>query len=143
MTDRDTATIWQQGTWDDTSKVFTMQSIGAIQTAAGTKRQFTTVVNLEQKDRMAWTTSYFEAGQLVGTIRMVCSRTVQGEGSAAMIPGLPTNAPTTANGNLDANALQGQLNQMVASKQQLQGQIDDWKKRVKASQDSMNLLTSP
>jgi hypothetical protein len=51
--------------------------------------------------------------------------------------------PTMPSGGLDPNAMQGQLNQMVANKQRLQGQIEDWKKRVKASQDSFQQLSQP
>jgi hypothetical protein len=32
---------------------------------------------------------------------------------------------------------------MVANKQRLQGQIEDWKKRVKAAQDSFQQLSQP
>lgn len=143
MTDHDSAMIWQQGSWDQGSRRFTMQSVGAIPTASGAKRKVNTVVDLSRDDAMLWTTSYYESGQLVGTFRLQCTRAQQGEQEQNVIPGLPSQPPTAAGGGLDANALQGQLNQMVASKKQLQGQIEDWKKRVKATQASMNELTSP
>ena len=143
MTDHDSAMIWQQGAWDQGTRRFVMQSVGAIPTASGAKRKVSTMVDLSQSDAMLWTTSYFEGGQLVGTFRLKCTRAQQGEQQQDVIPGLPSQAPTVAGGGLDANALQGQLNQMVATKKQLQGQIEDWKKRVKASQASMDELTSP
>jgi uncharacterized protein YeeX (DUF496 family) len=46
-------------------------------------------------------------------------------------------------GGVDAAGLQDQLNQMVANKKRLQGQIEDWKKKVKDAQSSMDQLTSP
>lgn len=146
LTDRDSAMIWQQGAWDARSKRFTMQSVGSIPTAQGGKRQVATVVDLGNADAMGWTTSYFENGAIVGTIRITCTRAQPGESEADVIPGAPgapMQVPTTANGALDPNAMQGQLNQMVATKQRLQGQIEDWKKRVKASQDSFQQLSQP
>jgi hypothetical protein len=95
---------------------------------------------------MGWTTTYFENGAIVGTIRITCTRAQPGESEADVIPGMPgtpMQVPTTASGSLDPNAMQGQLNQMVANKQRLQGQIEDWKKRVKASQDSFQQLSQP
>jgi Protein of unknown function (DUF1579) len=143
MTDHDRAMIWQQGTWDAQSRRFTMQSVGAIPTASGTPRKVATIVDLSRDDAMTFTTSYFEGGQLVGTFRLACTRAQPGEQEQNVIPGLPTQAPTMAGGGLDANALQGQLNQMVATKQKLQGQIEDWKKRVKPTQASFDQLTAP
>lgn len=143
MTDHDSAMIWQQGAWDAQSKRFTMQSVGAIPTASGTPRKVATIMDLSRDDAMTFTTSYFEGGQLVGTFRLACTRAQPGEQEQNVIPGLPTQAPTMAGGGLDAGALQGQLNQMVATKQRLQGQIDDWKKRVKATQASFDQLTAP
>ena len=143
MTDHDSAMIWQQGAWDAQSKRFTMQSVGAIPTASGTPRKVATIVDLSRDDAMAFTTSYFEGGRLVGTFRLACARAQPGEQQQDVIPGLPSQAPTMAGGQLDANALQGQLNQMVDTKKRLQGQIEDWKKRVKASQASMDQLTAP
>jgi hypothetical protein len=35
------------------------------------------------------------------------------------------------------------LNQMVANTQRVQGQFEDWQKRVKASQDSFQQLSQP
>ncbi len=143
MTDHDSAMIWQQGAWDAQSRRFTMQSVGAIPTASGAARKVGTVVDLSKDDAMTLTTSYFESGQLVGTFRLACTRAQPGSQEQNPIPGLPSQAPTMAGGRLDADALQGQLNQMVATKKQLQGQIEDWKKRVKASQASFDQLTSP
>jgi len=137
MTDRDSAMIWQQGTWD-----FTMQSVGAIPTASGGQRQLATQVDLSQPGRMSWTTSYFEGGQLVGTIRLDCTRVAEGTGGPA-IPGLPSAAPTNAGGAVDPDALQDQLNRMVANKQQMQAQIEAWKQKVKQAQSSMDTLTQP
>ena len=146
LTDRDSAMIWQQGAWDASSKRFTMQSVGSIPTAQGGKRQVATVVDLGRSDAMGWTTTYFENGAIVGTIRITCTRAQPGESEADVIPGMPgtpMQVPTTPSGGLDPNAMQGQLNQMVANKQRLQGQIEDWKKRVKASQDSFQQLSQP
>ena len=143
MTDHDSAMIWQQGAWDAQSRRFTMQSVGAIPTASGAPRKVATIVDLSRDGAMTFTTSYFESGQLVGKFRLACSRAQAGEQERNMIQGLPSQAPTVAGGGLDGDALQGQLNQMVATKKQLQGQIEDWKKRVKASQASMDQLTSP
>ena len=143
MTDRDSAMIWQQGTWDPASKQFTMQSVGAITTASGAKRQVATVVDLGQSGQIAWTTSYFEAGQLVGTIRVSGTRAAQGSTPAGGIPGMPMQPPSLAGGGLDPQGLQDQLNQMVAHKQQLQGQIEDWKQRVRGYQQSFDQLSQP
>lgn len=143
MTDRDSAMIWQQGTWDPASKQFTMQSVGAIPTASGAKRQVATVVDLGQSGQIAWTTSYFEAGQLVGTIRVSGTRAAQGSTPAGGIPGMPMQPPSLAGGGLDPQGLQDQLNQMVAHKQQLQGQIEDWKQRVRGYQQSFDQLSQP
>jgi hypothetical protein len=128
------------------SKRFTMQSVGSIPTAQGGKRQVATVVDLGRSDAMSWTTTYFENGAIVGTIRITCTRAQPGESEADVIPGMPgtpMQVPTMPSGGLDPNAMQGQLNQMVANKQRLQGQIEDWKKRVKASQDSFQQLSQP
>jgi hypothetical protein len=143
MTDHDSAMIWQQGSWDEGSRKFTMQSVGAIPTAQGGKRKVSTIVDLSKPDAMIWTTSYAENGQLVGTFRLNCTRAQAGEQQADVIPGLPTQPPMTSGGGVDPSALQGQLNQMVATKQRLQGQIEDWKKRVKDSQDSFDQLGTP
>jgi len=142
MTDQDSAMIWQQGTWDPAQKSFTMQSVGAIPTATGGQRQLATQVDLSQPGRMSWTTSYFEGGQLVGTIRLECTRVAEGTGGPA-IPGLPSAAPTNAGGAVDPDALQDQLNRMVANKQQMQAQIEAWKQKVKQAQSSMDTLTQP
>ncbi|MFM7808951.1 MAG: DUF1579 family protein [Planctomycetota bacterium] len=144
MTDRDSAMIWQQGTWDASSRKFTMQSVGAIPTASGTKRQIATVVDLSQQGQIAWTTSYFEAGQLVGTIRISGTRAAAGSVPAGGIPGMPMQPPSLASGGgLDPQGLQDQLNQMVAHKQQLQGQIEAWKQRVRGYQQSFDQLSQP
>ena len=146
LTDRDSAMIWQQGAWDAGSGRFTMQSIGSIPTAQGGKRQVATVVDMGKADVMGWTTTYFEDGAVAGTIRITCTRAQPGESESSVLPGMPEQAmgvPTAPSGAVDPGALQGQLNQMVATKQRLQGQIEDWKKRVKASQASMDQLTSP
>ena len=143
LTDRDSAMIWQQGAWDADSRRFTMQSVGSIPTPQGGKRQVATVVDLGQPETMGWTTTYFENGSVVGTIRITCTRAQQGEREADVIPGAPAAVPTMPSGAVNPDALQGQLNQMVANKQRLQGQIEDWKKRVKASQDSFQQLSQP
>lgn len=143
LTDRDSAMIWQQGAWDAASRRFTMQSVGSIPTPQGGKRQVATVVDLGQPDSMAWTTTYFENGSVVGTIRITCSRAQQGEREADVIPGAPSATPGVPSGTANPDDLQGQLNQMVANKQRLQGQIEDWKKRVKASQDAFQQLSQP
>jgi len=143
MTDHDSAMIWQQGSWDENARTFTMQSVGAIPTPQGGKRKVTTVVDLSRPDAMTWTTSYSENGQKVGTFLLNCTRARQGENESDVIPGLPTQPPVAPGGGVDAAGLQDQLNQMVANKKRLQGQIEDWKKRVKASQASMDQLTSP
>jgi len=143
MTDRDSAMIWQQGTWDEGTRTFTMQSVGAIPTAQGGLRKMATVVDLSQPDAMTWTTTYSEAGRVVGTFRLACTRARPGERESDVIPGLPSQPPMSPGGGVDAAGLQDQLNQMVANKKRLQGQIEDWKKRVKDAQSSMDQLTSP
>ena len=143
MTDRDSAMIWQQGTWDPAAKQFTMQSLGAIPTASGASRQVATVVDLSQAGQIAWTTSYFEGGQLVGTIRIAGTRAAQGSAPSGGMPGLPMQPPARAGGGLDPQGLQDQLNQMVANKQQLQGQIEAWKQRVRGYQQSFDQLSQP
>ena len=143
MTDHDSAMIWQQGSWDQGSRTFTMQSVGAIPTAKGGKRKVATVVDLSKPDAMVWTTTYAEDGQKVGTFRLSCTRAQQGERESDVIPSLPTQPPMAPGGGVDAAGLQDQLNQMVANKKRLQGQIEDWKKKVKDAQDSMDQLTSP
>lgn len=143
MTDHDSAMIWQQGSWDEGARTFTMQSVGAIPTAQGGKRKVTTVVDLSRPDVMVWTTSYSENGQKVGTFLLNCTRARQGESESDVIPGLPTQPPVAPGGGVDAAGLQDQLNQMVANKKRLQGQIEDWKKKVKSAQDSMNQLGTP
>jgi hypothetical protein len=143
MTDRDSAMIWQQGTWDAASRQFTLQSVGNIPTANGTKRQLATVMDLSQTDQIAWTTSYFEAGQLVGTIRISGTRAAEGSVPSGGLPGMPTQPPAGPSGGLDPQGLQDQLNQMVANKQQLQGQIEAWKQRVRGYQQSFDQLSQP
>jgi hypothetical protein len=143
MTDHDSAMIWQQGSWDEGARTFTMQSVGAIPTAQGGKRKVSTIVDLSRPDAMTWTTSYSEDGRLVGTFRLACARAQAGEQESQVIPGLPTQPPMSAGGGIDAAGLQDQLNQMVATKKRLQGQIEDWKKRVKDTQSSFDQLTSP
>ena len=143
MTDHDSAMIWQQGSWDQGSRTFTMQSVGTIPTAQGGKRKVTTVVDLSRPDAMVWTTTYAEAGQKVGTFRLSCTRAQQGERESDVIPGLPSQPPMAPAGGVDQTGLQDQLNQMVANKKRLQGQIEDWKKKVKDAQSSMDQLTSP
>jgi hypothetical protein len=51
--------------------------------------------------------------------------------------------PAQGGGGLDPQGLQDQLNQMVANKQQLQGQIEDWKQRVRGYQQSFDQLSKP
>jgi|GEM_PF-1670849 len=143
MTDRDSATIWQQGSWDSNSKRFLMQSVGNIPTASGKARQVSTILDLSKPNTMDWTTSYYENGKIVGTYRIICTPAKPNEQESSVLPGMPSKAPTTASGSLDCNALQGQLNQMVANKQKMQGQIEDWKNKVKASQASFNQLSKP
>jgi hypothetical protein len=143
MTDRDSAMIWQQGTWDPAQRQFTMQSVGDIPTATGAKRQLATVMDLSQQGQIAWTTSYFEGGQLVGTIRIAGTRAAEGSAPAGGMPGMPMQPPTSSGGGLDPRGLQDQLNQMVANKQQLQGQIEAWKQRVRGYQQSFDQLSQP
>jgi len=59
------------------------------------------------------------------------------------MPGLPMQPPARAGGGLDPQGLQDQLNQMVANKQQLQGQIEAWKQRVRGYQQSFDQLSQP
>lgn len=143
MTDRDSAMIWQQGTWDPASRQFTMQSVGTIPTASGAKRQLATVVDLSQSGQIAWTTSYFEGGQAVGTIRISGTRAAEGSLPPGGLQGMPMQLPAQGGGGLDPQGLQDQLNQMVANKQQLQGQIEDWKQRVRGYQQSFDQLSKP
>jgi hypothetical protein len=120
-----------------------MQSVGAIPTAQGGKRKVSTIVDLSRPDAMIWTTTYSENGQLVGTFRLNCTRAQAGEQQADVIPGLPAQPPMASGGGIDPTALQGQLNQMVDTKKRLQGQIEDWKKRVKDAQSSFDQLGAP
>ena len=99
---------------------------------------------------------YSESGTAVGTVRLLLTRAPADQlvgGGAAMgaqgsmgsingqgAGGMPAGAQQSPS---DPAALQAQLNQMVAAKQQMQKQIEGYKAQVTASQASFQQLNQP
>jgi hypothetical protein len=97
---------------------------------------------------------YSESGNTVGTVRLVLTRAPADQlvGGSAGMGGMsggmnPQGSGTMGSGAQqspsDPAALQAQLNQMVAAKQQMQKQIDGYKAQVTAAQASFQQLNQP
>jgi hypothetical protein len=159
LTDQDQSMIWQRGSFNSTGSQLTFQSLNASPTQTDAPRSITSLIDFSQPDQIGWTMLYSESGTAVGTVRLLLTRAPADQlvgGGAAMggmgaqgsmgsingqgAGGMPTGAQQSPS---DPAALQAQLNQMVAAKQQMQKQIDGYKAQVTASQASFQQLNQP
>ena len=150
LTDQDQSMIWQRGSFNSTGSQLTFQSLNASPTQTDAPRSITSLIDFSQADQIGWTMLYSESGSTVGTVRLVLTRAPADQlvgGSAGMGGMNPQGSGTMGSGAQqspsDPAALQAQLNQMVAAKQQMQKQIDGYKAQVTAAQASFQQLNQP
>ena len=150
LTDQDQSMIWQRGSFNSTGSQLTFQSLNASPTQTDAPRSITSLIDFSQADQIGWTMLYSESGSTVGTVRLVLTRAPADQlvgGSAGMGGMNPQGSGTMGSGAQqspsDPAALQSQLNQMVAAKQQMQKQIDGYKAQVTAAQASFQQLNQP
>ncbi|MCE9619782.1 MAG: DUF1579 family protein [Planctomycetes bacterium] len=142
LTDQDPSMIWQKGSFNPGFSQLTLQTVSAIPTQTDASRTITTLIDFSQTDQIGWTMLYTQSGATVGTVRLVLTRAPAEQlvgggatgGSPAMVPVGAQPSPA------DAAAMQAQLNQMVANKQQMQKQIEAYKAQVTAAQASFRQL---
>ena len=154
LTDQDQSMIWQRGKFNSTATQLTFQSLNASPTQTDAPRSITSLIDFSQADQIGWTMLYSESGSTVGTVRLVLTRAPADQlvGGSAGMGGMnggmnPQGSGTMGSGAQqspsDPAALQSQLNQMVAAKQQMQKQIDGYKAQVTAAQASFQQLNQP
>jgi Protein of unknown function (DUF1579) len=154
LTDQDQSMIWQRGSFNSTATQLTLQSLNASPTQTDAPRSITSLIDFSQTDQIGWTMLYSESGNTVGTVRLVLTRAPADQlvGGSAGMGGMsggmnPQGSGTMGSGAQqspsDPAALQAQLNQMVAAKQQMQKQIDGYKAQVTAAQASFQQLNQP
>ncbi len=154
LTDQDQSMIWQRGSFNSTATQLTFQSLNASPTQTDAPRSITSLIDFSQADQIGWTMLYSESGSTVGTVRLVLTRAPADQlvGGSAGMGGMsggmnPQGSGTMGSGAQqspsDPAALQSQLNQMVAAKQQMQKQIDGYKAQVTAAQASFQQLNQP
>ncbi len=139
LTDQDQSMIWQRGSFNSNFTQLTFQSLDASPTQTDAPRSITSLVDFSQTDQIAWTMLYSESGTTIGTVRLLLSRAPADQlvGGGTGMGGGAQQSPS------DPAALQAQLNQMVAAKQQMQKQIDGYKAQVTAAQASFQQLNQP
>jgi len=154
LTDQDQSMIWQRGKFNSAATQLTFQSLNASPTQTDAPRSITSLIDFSQADQIGWTMLYSESGSTVGTVRLVLTRAPADQlvGGSAGMGGMsggmnPQGSGTMGSGAQqspsDPAALQSQLNQMVAAKQQMQKQIDGYKAQVTAAQASFQQLNQP
>jgi hypothetical protein len=145
LTDQDPCMIWQRGSSNADGSQLTFQSVKAIPTQTDEQRTITTMVDFSQPDQIGWTMLYSQNGAAVGTVRLLLTRASPDQlvGGGAGLGGMPAAMPSGQGSGGDPSALQSQLNQMVASKQQMQKQIESYKAQVAAAQASFQKLNQP
>jgi hypothetical protein len=154
LTDQDQSMIWQSGSFNSSASKLTFQSLNASPTQTDAPRSITSLIDFSQTDQIGWTMLYSESGNTVGTVRLVLTRAPadqlvggsvgMGGMSGGMNPqGSGTMGSSAQQSPSDPAALQSQLNQMVAAKQQMQKQIDGYKAQVTAAQASFQQLNQP
>ncbi len=154
LTDQDQSMIWQSGSFNSSASKLTFQSLNASPTQTDAPRSITSLIDFSQTDQIGWTMLYSESGNTVGTVRLVLTRAPADQlvGGSAGMGGMsggmnPQGSGTMGSGAQqspsDPAALQAQLNQMVAAKQQMQKQIDGYKAQVTAAQASFQQLNQP
>ena len=154
LTDQDQSMIWQRGSFNSDATQLTFQSLNASPTQTDVSRSITTLIDFSQSDQIGWTMLYSEGATTIGTVRLVLVRAPAdqlaggggmsggGMGGGGMGGGGMGGANTQQSPS-DPAALQSQLNQMVAAKQQMQKQIDGYKAQVTAAQASFKQLNQP
>jgi hypothetical protein len=154
LTDQDQSMIWQRGSFNSTATQLTFQSLNASPTQTDAPRTITLLIDFSQTDQIGWTMLYSESGNTVGTVRLVLTRAPEDQlvGGGGMGGGMNGGMNTPGSNGMgggaqqspaDPAALQAQLNQMVAAKQQMQKQIDGYKAQVTAAQASFQQLNQP
>ncbi|MSR34679.1 MAG: DUF1579 domain-containing protein [Phycisphaerales bacterium] len=159
LTDQDQSMIWQRGSFNSTGSQLTFQSLNASPTQTDAPRSITSLVDFSQTNQISWTMLYSESGTTVGTVRLVLTRAPADQlvGGGSGIGGMNAQGTTDSmnaqgaggmgggaqQSPSDPAALQAQLNQMVAAKQQMQKQIDGYKAQVTAAQASFQQLNQP
>ena len=144
LTDQDQSMIWQRGSFNSDATQLTFQSLNASPTQTDVSRSITTLIDFSQSDQIGWTMLYSEGATTVGTVRLVLVRAPADQlaGGGGMSGGGMGGANSQQSPS-DPAALQSQLNQMVAAKQQMQKQIDGYKAQVTAAQASFKQLNQP
>lgn len=159
LTDQDQSMIWQRGSFNSTGSQLTFQSLNASPTQTDAPRSITSLIDFSQTDQIGWTMLYSESGNTIGTVRLVLARAPADQlvgggamggmnGAGGMGGGMNAQGSSGMGGGAqqspaDPAALQAQLNQMVAAKQQMQKQIDGYKSQVTAAQASFQQLNQP
>ena len=159
LTDQDQSMIWQSGSFNSSASKLTFQSLNASPTQTDAPRSITSLIDFSQTDQIGWTMLYSESGNTVGTVRLVLTRApadqlvgggamggmngAGGMGGGMNAPGSSGMGGGAQQSPADPAALQAQLNQMVAAKQQMQKQIDGYKAQVTAAQASFQQLNQP
>ncbi len=159
LTDQDQSMIWQRGSFNSTATQLTLQSLNASPTQTDAPRSITSLIDFSQTDQIGWTMLYSESGNTIGTVRLVLARAPADQlvgggamggmnGAGGMGGGMNAQGSSGMGGGAqqspaDPAALQAQLNQMVAAKQQMQKQIDGYKSQVTAAQASFQQLNQP
>ena len=159
LTDQDQSMIWQRGSFNSTGSQLTFQSLNASPTQTDAPRSITSLIDFSQTDQIGWTMLYSESGNTIGTVRLVLARAPADQlvgggamggmnGAGGMGGGMNAQGSSGMGGGAqqspaDPAALQAQLNQMVAAKQQMQKQIDGYKAQVTAAQASFQQLNQP
>ena len=154
LTDQDQSMIWQRGSFNSDATQLTFQSLNASPTQTDVPRSITTLIDFSQSDQIGWTMLYSEGSTTIGTVRLVLVRAPAdqlagggGMGGGGMsggnMGGSNMGGANTQQSPSDPAALQSQLNQMVAAKQQMQKQIDGYKAQVTAAQASFKQLNQP
>ena len=153
LTDQDQSMIWQRGSFNSDATQLTFQSLNASPTQTDVPRSITTLIDFSQSDQIGWTMLYSEGSTTIGTVRLVLVRApadqlagggnMGGGGMSGGMGGSNMGGANTQQSPSDPAALQSQLNQMVAAKQQMQKQIDGYKAQVTASQASFKQLNQP
>ena len=154
LTDQDQSMIWQRGSFNSDATQLTFQSLNASPTQTDVPRSITTLIDFSQSDQIGWTMLYSEGSTTIGTVRLVLVRApadqLAGGGnmggggmSGGNMGGSNMGGANTQQSPSDPAALQSQLNQMVAAKQQMQKQIDGYKAQVTAAQASFKQLNQP
>lgn len=157
LTDQDQSMIWQRGSFNSTGSQLTFQSLNASPTQTDAPRSITSLIDFSQTDQIGWTMLYSENGTPVGTVRLLLTRApadqlvggaamggMSAQGSMGSMNGQGAGGSAVAQQSpSDPAALQAQLNQMVAAKQQMQKQIDGYKAQVTAAQASFQQLNQP